>query len=112
MNRSAALSVLCVVLVPGLVAAAAAGAGPTTNPAPSPLTPTTAKASFELEPGLAVDLVAAEPMVVSPCAVAWDERGRMYVAENPGYPVGGPGGKAVGAIALLDDTDGDGLPDK
>jgi putative membrane-bound dehydrogenase-like protein len=36
----------------------------------------------------------------------------MYVAENRGYPVGGPNGKPVGDVALLEDTNGDGLPDK
>lgn len=77
-----------------------------------PLAPAEAAASFELEPGLAVELVAAEPLVVSPCAVAWDERGRMFVAENRGYPTGGPNGEAVGRIALLEDTDADGLPDR
>lgn len=78
----------------------------------SPLMPDAARAAFELEPGLKVELVASEPLVASPCAIAWDEHGRMYVAENRGYPVGGPGGKPVGDIALLEDTNGDGLPDK
>ena len=55
---------------------------------------------------------AAEPLVASPCAIAWDERGRMYVAENRGYPIGGPGGTRVGSVALLEDTNADGLPDK
>ena len=77
-----------------------------------PLSPQAAITSFELEPGLAVQLVAGEPLVASPCAVAWDERGRMFVAENRGYPLGGQGGKPVGGVALLEDTDGDGLPDK
>src|SRR6185312_12935797 len=64
------------------------------------------------EPGLEAELVAAEPLVKSPCAVCWDERGRMFVAENIGYPLGGPKGEAVGDIALLEDTNGDGIPDK
>jgi putative membrane-bound dehydrogenase-like protein len=76
-----------------------------------PLDGEAARAAFELEPGLAVELVAAEPLVESPCAVAWDEQGRMFVAENRGYPSGGPGGAPVGRIALLRDTDADGLPD-
>ena len=49
---------------------------------------------------------------MDPVAIAWDERGRMFVAENRGYPVGGPDGRPVGVIALLEDTDGDGRPDK
>src|SRR5438270_535066 len=80
--------------------------------ADGPLPPEAALKSFELEPGLAIQLIAAEPLVVSPCALAWDERGRLFVAENRGYPLGGPGGKPVGIIAMLEDTDGDGQMDK
>jgi len=79
----------------------------------SPLTPEQALASFRLEPGLRVDLVAAEPMVADPVAIAFDERGRMFVAENRGYPTGpGEGKPPAGIIALLEDTNDDGLYDK
>jgi len=77
-----------------------------------PLTPEQVLAAFELEPGLRVELVAAEPLTASPCALAWDDRGRLYVAENRGYPTGGPAGEPAGVIALLEDTDGDGRFDK
>ncbi len=50
------------------------------------LSPAEALESFVLEPGYRIDLVAAEPLVQSPVAIAFDERGRMYVAENRGYP--------------------------
>ena len=72
----------------------------------SPLSPADALRAFELEPGLRVEWIAAEPLTVAPCAVAWDELGRMYVAENRGYPTGGPDGSAVGVIALLEDETG------
>ncbi len=85
------------------------GGGATSD---TPLTPDQARTAFELEPGLRVDIVAAEPLTTSPCALAWDERGRLYVAENRGYPTGGPGGEPAGGIALLEDTDGDGRLDK
>jgi putative membrane-bound dehydrogenase-like protein len=75
------------------------------------LSPAEAVRTFELEPGLQVELVAAEPLTMAPCAVAWDEHGRLYVAENRGYPTGGPGGTAVGMIALLSDTNHDGVLD-
>jgi putative membrane-bound dehydrogenase-like protein len=79
----------------------------------SPLTPEQALASFDTEPGLRVELVAAEPMVVSPAACAFDERGRLYVAENRGYPLGpGPGKPPAGVVALLEDADGDGRMDR
>jgi putative membrane-bound dehydrogenase-like protein len=73
-----------------------------------PLAPGEAVHSFETEPGLRVELAAAEPLVSDPCAICWDERGRMFVAENRGYPTGGPGGSAAGTIAMLEDKDGDG----
>ncbi|GDY20775.1 cytochrome c [Verrucomicrobiota bacterium] len=78
-----------------------------------PLTPQQALASLQVEAGLRVELAAAEPLVASPCAVAWDERGRMFVAENRGYPVGpGSNQPPAGVIAMLESTKGDGIYDK
>ncbi|MSR65771.1 MAG: c-type cytochrome [Pedosphaera sp.] len=78
-----------------------------------PLTPEDALKYLKTEPGLRVELVVAEPVVVDPVAVAWDERGRMFVVEDRGYPVGpGKGQKPVGQVVLLEDTDGDGKYDK
>jgi putative membrane-bound dehydrogenase-like protein len=82
-------------------------------PLPSPLTPADALKAFEVVPGLRVELVAAEPLVASPCAIAFDAKGRLFVAENRGYPIGPKEGeKPAGVIALLEDTDGDGRMDK
>lgn len=78
-----------------------------------PLTPAQALASLQVEAGLRVELAAAEPLTASPCAVAWDERGRMFVAENRGYPVGpGTNKPPAGIIAMLEDTNGDGTYDQ
>ena len=82
-------------------------------PVPSPLTPAEALKAFEAAPGLRVELVAAEPLVASPCALAFDAKGRLFVAENRGYPIGPrEGDKPAGVIAMLEDTDGDGRMDK
>ena len=79
----------------------------------SPLTPEQAKQSFEVADDLKVELVAAEPLTASPCAVAFDESGRLFVAENRGYPRGpGEGQPPAGIVAMLEDTDGDGRMDK
>jgi putative membrane-bound dehydrogenase-like protein len=68
--------------------------------------------AFQVDPGLRVELVAAEPLTVAPCALAWDERGRLFVVENRGYPTGSPNGEPLGRIALLEDRDGDGTMDR
>ena len=74
------------------------------------LTPEEALKSFRLEPGLRVELVAAEPTVVAPVALAFDEFGRMFVAENRGYPTNT--NPAQGVIALLEDADNNGSFEK
>ncbi len=67
---------------------------------------------FVLADGLRLELMASEPLVESPCALAFDARGRLFVAENRGYPTGPPdGGEPLGRIALLEDRDGDGRYD-
>jgi putative membrane-bound dehydrogenase-like protein len=82
-------------------------------PLSSPLSPEEALKAFEAAPGLRVELVAAEPLVASPCAIAFDSKGRLFVAENRGYPIGPKeGAKPAGVIALLEDTDNDGRMDK
>src|SRR4051812_13010086 len=80
---------------------------PTPNrPLDGPLTPAQAIRSFQVAPGLRVELVAAEPMVESPVAMVFDERGRLFVAENRGYPTGpGLGQPPVGRIVMLEDDD-------
>lgn len=78
-----------------------------------PLSPQDSLKYLKTEPGLKIELVASEPMVVDPVAVAWDEKGRMFVVEDRGYPVGpGKGKPPAGQVVLLEDTDGDGLYDK
>lgn len=93
----------------GLLAQVPSGDLPTSD---GPLSPGESLAAFRAQPGLRVELVAAEPMVVSPVACAFDARGRLYVVENRGYPTGpGPGQPPAGRIALLEDRDGDGRMD-
>ena len=76
----------------------------------SQLSPEQALRSFQLADDLRVELVAAEPLVESPCALAFDEKGRLFVAENRGYPRTAE--PPQGRIALLTDTDGDGCMDQ
>ncbi len=81
--------------------------------ADSPLTPEQARKSFQIEEGLRVELVAAEPETASPVAIAFDERGRLFVAESRGYPhFGKTPPPTHGVIALLEDADNDGRFEK
>ncbi len=78
----------------------------------SPVGPEAAHETFQVDDGLQLELVAAEPLTASPVAMAWDDRGRLFVVENRGYPTGMPDGSHGGVIALLEDTDNDGRMDR
>src|SRR5262249_13799462 len=87
-----------------------AGAAEQKTPPPRrPLTPAEARAAFRVAPGLRVELVAAEPAIESPVAMAFDEDGRLWVVEMRDYPNGpGKGQPPEGRIKVLEDRDGDG----
>ena len=78
--------------------------------------PFSVKASMErtqVAPDLRLELFAAEPDIAKPIAMAWDERGRCWVAETSDYPHGvKPGGEGNDRIKICEDTDGDGKADK
>ena len=65
-----------------------------------------------LPPGFKVDVIAAEPDVVQPIAMCWDERGRLWVAEGNSYPQKRPEGKGQDRILIFEDTKGNGHFDK
>src|SRR2546428_92874 len=80
--------------------------------APS-LSPQVALKSFHLSEDFHIELFAAEPQVVDPVEMAFDENARIYVAEMLDYPEDPPPGKpARSRIRLLEDTDGDGKIDR
>ena len=39
-------------------------------------------ATFRVKPGFRLELVAAEPLVTAPVAMAFDENGRLFVVER------------------------------
>src|SRR3546814_10176450 len=62
-----------------------------------------------------LELVASEPMISEPVAIAWDGNGRMYVAEMNTYMKDADGNGqnvALSKIVRLEDMDGDGVMDK
>jgi putative membrane-bound dehydrogenase-like protein len=75
------------------------------------LSPKEELATFHLPKGLHAELVACEPNVVDPVALAFDGSGRLYVAEMIGYPNHGHarGNITSGKIKLLEDRNGDGF---
>jgi putative membrane-bound dehydrogenase-like protein len=68
-----------------------------------------ALSTFELEPGLKMELIAHEPLISDPVDMEIDEFGRLYVVEMHGYPLDKSGS---GKIMQLADTTGDGRMDK
>lgn len=79
------------------------------------LSPEESRAAFRVPAGYHMELVAAEPMVKEPVAIAWDGNARMYVCEMRTYM---QDADAVGEydatsrIMLLEDLNNDGRMDK
>ena len=68
---------------------------------------------FEVPDGFEVNLFAAEPDLINPIAMAFDERGRLFVVESFEYPKGTPPGETPkDRIKIFEDTNGDGRADK
>jgi putative membrane-bound dehydrogenase-like protein len=77
----------------------------------SPVSPQESLALLQVaDPRLTVELAAAEPQVVDPIAIAFDEDGRMWVVEMGDYPNGPkPGQPPLSRVRVLEDRDGDGF---
>ena len=70
--------------------------------------------TFQLPEGFRIELVASEPLISDPVEVAFDEDGKMYVAQMDDYPSEkmddyGKGKEPKSKIMLLEDKDGDGF---
>lgn len=74
------------------------------------LTGEQALAKMTVPEGFEAKLAAVEPMITQPMAFCWDDRGRLWVAENRDYEARGTGFSADGnsRILILEDTNGDG----
>jgi putative membrane-bound dehydrogenase-like protein len=75
-----------------------------------PYGPKEALRTLKIEPGFRIEQYVTEPDIRSPVAMEFDEIGRLFVVEDPGYPLNVEG--KVGRIILLEDTNGDGRPDR
>lgn len=74
-------------------------------------TPQQTIAMTKVPPGYHLELVAAEPDVISPVCLAWDGDGRMYVAEMQTYMLDVDASREkdpISRVIRLEDTKGDG----
>lgn len=77
------------------------------------LTPDRAVEAMTVQKGFKIQAFAAEPMITQPMAFCWDDRGRLWIAENRDYAGRGAGSSYTGEsrISILEDTDHDGVAD-
>ncbi|HIM28215.1 MAG TPA: hypothetical protein EYG57_01520 [Planctomycetes bacterium] len=77
------------------------------------LKPEQAVAKMSIPDGFEVSIFASEPDIGEPIAFCFDDRGRIWVAENFNYQTRGKHtNDQVSRIQILEDTDGDGVFDK
>jgi mono/diheme cytochrome c family protein/glucose/arabinose dehydrogenase len=70
--------------------------------------------SYKIEEGFELEVIAAEPLLEAPVAIDFDAKGRIWVAQMPGYmnDIQGSGeDEPTGSILILEDLDDDGLVD-
>ena len=92
-----------------------AGADFSPKPPVQARTPQEEAKSFILPPGYRMELVAAEPDVISPAVIEFDGNGRMYVAELITYMRDADGNNQhtrESRITRFESTKGDGIYDK
>lgn len=97
------------VLITLLAASIAVGAE---RPTP-PVEPEASIGSFQLSAEVSISLVAAEPEVIDPVAIAFDDRGDLWVVEMRDYPNGpaAEGDPPLSQIRVLRDENLDGRYD-
>lgn len=79
------------------------------------LSPAQALNTFQLEEGFQIELVASEPLIKDPIAMAFDNQGRIWVVEMQSYmtDIHGSGeDRKESRIVILEDKDGDGVMDE
>ena len=118
MNRIAPSYALALAFATSILTVAAADDFPNprdTEPSASrALPPAEAAAGFRVPEGFRVGVFAAEPDVRNPIAMAWDRRGRLWVAENYTYAERTQKFdlRLRDRVLIFEDADGDGRFDK
>lgn len=115
MNHRKKLTALLPVLIPFLFVSACRWKGQSAEDLHQILTPEQSLSHFQLDKGMTVKLVAAEPLISTPVAATFDAKGRLWVVEMIGYmpdTLGTGENKPVGKIIILEDHDHDGVMDE
>jgi len=70
-------------------------------------------AEMTVTDGYKVNAWASEPMITQPMAFCWDDKGRLWIAENRDYETrrSGFSGSGDSRILIIEDTDRDGVAD-
>lgn len=89
----------------------ASGTWATARAADGPVPPNEAPKRIRVPEGFAATLYAAEPDVVQPIAMAFDDRGRLWVVECLSYPDWRPEPEGPDRVVIFEDQDGDGRHD-
>lgn len=77
-----------------------------------PLSPEESMKHIQVPVDFNLELFAAEPNVMHPIAISWDEKGRMYVLITKDYPNERKDEGGSDYILICEDTDKDGKADK
>lgn len=78
-----------------------------------PLSPEASMQHLVSFPGFEFELFASEPEIIKPLWLAFDHRGRLWIAESVDYPNQlQPEGEGRDRLKIIEDTDDDGKADK
>src|SRR5262245_38755708 len=103
----------CFVFLLPLLAPSVCFAQPKYVMEPGPKSPAESLKCLRARPGFTVELMAAEPLVMDPIALAWGADGKLWVVEMGDYPLGTDGkGKFGGKVKFLEKSKPDGPYDK
>lgn len=85
---------------------------PEEMPRVAPLDTNSALKSFAVRKGFHLEVAVAEPLILDPIDLCFDENGRLFVVEMRDYSEMRDVTPHLGRVRMLEDTDGDGVFDR